>query len=228
MQRGDHEMGSIRNITSSTTMPPDLANKIGVGGVNEILDVFWKSYRELRKDRSITIDASTEEDDITQMWYEKILALWDSRNRATSVALNGLLPVHQYADNSMKKRKGVKSPTIDFCFKDWTTNNSYFGAEAKNLYEDRSDKIQRYVSTGVMNYTSGRYGSQSSESSMIGYVLSGTIPDIVGQLKVEMLKESPIDNLSRAATVEPQYRSRHLRTLDSKEIVLHHLFFDFV
>ena len=32
-------MGSIKNITSSTPMPPDLARKIGVSGINEILDV---------------------------------------------------------------------------------------------------------------------------------------------------------------------------------------------
>ena len=221
-------MSSIRNITSSTPLPPDLAKKIGVGGVNEILDVFWKGYQELKCDSSFVVNSSSEEDDITQKWYEKILGIWDSRNRATSIALNGLRPIHQYGDNTMKKRKGSKAPTIDFCFKDWSTDNSYFGAEAKNLYESRPDKIERYVSTGVDNYTTGRYGSQSSESSIIGYVLSGKIPDIVNELKVEMAKGSPVANLARSTSASPQYKSSHLRTLDSKEILLHHLFFDFV
>ena len=221
-------MSSIRNITSSTPMPPDLANKIGVDGVNEILNVFWKGYSELQKDISIIIDVSSDEDDITQKWFEKILTIWDSRNRATSLILNGLLPIHQYADNTMKKRRGVNAPTIDFCFKDWSTDNSYFGAEAKNLYDNRSDKIKRYVSTGIQNYTKGRYGSQSSESSMIGYVLSGTIPTIVTQLRAEMSTEPPLDNLTRTTSINPQYKSKHIRTLDSHEIVLHHLFFDFV
>lgn len=221
-------MSSIRNITSSTPMPPDLAKKIGVGGVNEILDVFWKGYQELKCDSSFVVNSSSEEDDITQKWYEKILGIWDSRNRATAIALNGLRPIHQYGDNTMKKRKGSKAPTIDFCFKDWSTDNSYFGAEAKNLYESRPDKIERYVSTGVDNYTTGRYGSQSSESSIIGYVLSGTIPHIVNELKVEMAKGSPVANLARSTSANPQYKSSHLRTLDSQEITLHHLFFDFV
>ena len=221
-------MSSIRNITSSTPMPPDLAKKIGVGGVNEILDVFWKGYQELKYDSSFVVNSSSEEDDITQKWYEKILGIWDSRNRATSIALNGLRPIHQYGDNTMKKRKGSKSPTIDFCFKDWSTDNSYFGAEAKNLYESRPDKIERYVSTGVDNYTMGRYGSQSSESSIIGYVLSGKIPDIVNELKVEIAKGKPVANLTRSISSNPQYKSSHLRTLDSREITLHHLFFDFV
>lgn len=221
-------MSSIRNITSSTPMPPDLAKKIGVGGVNEILDVFWKGYRELKADSSCVINVSSEEDDITQKWYEKIAGIWYSQNRATSIALNGLCPFHQYPDNTMKKRRGSKAPTIDFCFKDWSTDNSYFGAEAKNLYDNRSDKIKRYVSTGIQNYTKGRYGSQSSESSMIGYVLSGTIPNIVTQLRAEMSTEPPLDNLTRTTSINPQYKSKHIRTLDSHEIVLHHLFFDFV
>ena len=220
-------MSSIRNITSSTPMPPDLAKKIGVGGVNEILDVLWKGYQEIKNDASFIVDSSSEEDDITQKWYEKIIDIWDSRNRATSIALNGLRPIHQYGDNTMKKRKGSKAPTIDFCFKDWSTDNSYFGAEAKNLYESRPDKIERYVSTGVDNYTTGRYGSQSSESSIIGYVLSGKIPDIVNELRVEMAKGSPVANLSRSTSANPQYKSSHLRTLDNQEIILHHLFFDF-
>lgn len=162
------------------------------------------------------------------LWYEKVVGIWDSRNRATSIALNGLCPMHQYADNTMKKRRGSKSPTIDFCFKDWTTNNSYFGAEAKNLYESRPEKIKRYVSTGVDNYTKGKYGSQSSESSIIGYVLSGKIPDIASELKAEMAKETPIANLARTTSSNPQYKSCHLRTFDNQEITLHHLFFDFV
>lgn len=220
-------MSSIRNITSSTAMPPDLAKKIGISGVNEILDVFWKGYHELKQDTSITIDSSTDEDDITQKWFEKILAIWDSRNRATSIALNGLCPIHQYADNTMKKRKGVKAPTIDFCFKDWSTDNSYFGAEAKNLYENKTKKIERYVSTGIQNYVIGKYGSQSSESSMIGYVLSGTVPTIVTQLRTEIAKEPPVDNLTRTTSIYPQYKSKHLRTLDNQEITVHHLFFDF-
>ena len=221
-------MSSIRNITSSTPMPPDLAKKIGVSGVNEIMGVFWKGYRELKSDASFIVNASTEEDDITQKWYEKVVGIWDSRNRATSIALNGLQPIHQYADNTMKKRKGSKAPTIDFCFKDWSTDNSYFGAEAKNLYKSRADKIERYVSTGVDNFTTGRYGSQSSESSIIGYVLSGKIPDIVNELKVEMAKGSPVANLARSTSANPQYKSSHKRTLDNQEITLHHLFFDFV
>ena len=49
-------MSSIIKITSSTPMPPDLAKKIGVGGVNEIIDVFWKGYRGLKSDTSFVVN----------------------------------------------------------------------------------------------------------------------------------------------------------------------------
>ena len=221
-------MSSIKSIKSSTPMPPDLAKKIGVGGVNEILDVLWRGYYEIKNEPSFKVTPSTDEDDITQKWYEAILGIWESRNRATSIALNALRPMHQYADNTFKKRNGVKAPTIDFCFKDWSTTNSYFGAEAKNLYKNRPEKIKRYVTTGIDNYIKGRYGSQSSESSVIEYVLSGDIPDIVNELKTEIAKGTPLGNPSRTIETNPQYKSSHLRELDGKEITLYHLFFDFV
>lgn len=221
-------MSRIKSITSSTIVPQDLAAKIGTNGVNEIISVLWKGYYDLKDDISIQIDEYTEEDDITQKWFEKIQLIWLSQNRATAIVLNGLIPMHQYADNFMKKKRGKKSPTIDFCFKDWTTSNSYFGAEAKNLYKNRKDMIKRYVSTGVKNYTIGRYGSQSSKSSIIGYVLSGKIPEIVQEIKSEIQKECPIYNLTRVMTSkEPIYHSKHMRTFDYQEIVLFHLFFDF-
>lgn len=218
---------SIKSIASSTPMPYDLAKKIGLSGVNEILNVFWKGYNELKMDDAIHIDASSEEDGITQKWYEKICSIWESRNRATAITLNGLFPFHQYSDNTMKKHSGRKAPTIDFCFKEWNTN-SYFGAEAKNLYKNKKDKIKRYISTGIENYTSGRYGSRSSESSMIGYVLTGRISDIVAELRIAISKTPHIDNLTRVTdTTNPQYRSKHLRSIDDHEIIIHHLFFDF-
>lgn len=222
-------MSSIRNITASTPVPNDLAQKFGVNGINEILMVLWQGYHDLKDDALVVIDITTEEDDITQEWFVKIQRIWDSRNRATSIALNNLVPHHQYADSSMKKKKGKKSPTIDFCFKDWSTSNSYFGAEAKNLYESKPDKIKRYIDTGIKNYTIGRYGSQSSEGSIIGYVLSGNIPTIVSELKIEINNEKPISNFTRVMTVsEPQYKTLHMRLSDGEEITLHHLFFDFV
>lgn len=220
-------MSSIRNITASSVVPDDLAKRLGPSGVNEILSILWQGYHDLIADTSITITENAEEDDITQEWYGKISQRWSSENRATSLRINSIGPVHQYQDSTLRKDRGYK-PTIDFCFRDWDTSNSYFGAECKNLYDHKKDKIKRYVETGVNNYTSGRYGSQSSESSIVGYVLSGKISEIVAELVSEIATVAPVSNLSRELRYsEPQYVSQHKRSTDASEIKLHHLFFDF-
>ncbi len=220
-------MSSIINITASSAVPYVLAKRLGPSGVNEILLTLWQGYHDLIADPNIAISESALEDDITLEWYGKILQRWTKENRATTLRINNIGPVYQYPDSTLKKSRGY-NPTIDFCFRDWDTTNSYFGAECKNLYNDRKDKIQRYVETGVKNYTLGRYGSQSSESSIVGYVLSGKIPKIVTELISEIATVSPVSNLSRELRyVEPQYVSRHKRSTDKNEITLHHLFFDF-
>ena len=227
-KHGGNAMSSIRNITASSVVPDDLAKRLGPSGVNEILLTLWRGYHDLIADPNITITENALEDDITLEWYGKISQYWASENRATTLRINHIGPVHQYPDPTLKKDRGYK-PTIDFCFRDWDTTNSYFGAECKNLYNDKKDKIKRYVETGVKNYTLGRYGSQSSESSIVGYVLSGEIPKIVNELISEIATVSPVSNLSRELHyVEPQYVSRHKRFTDKSEITLHHLFFDFV
>ncbi|MDE6284349.1 MAG: hypothetical protein K2M17_01210 [Bacilli bacterium] len=218
---------SIWNIKNATKMPADLAKKLKPKGVKSILLIFWDSYKDLLNDKNLTIDCNSKEDDITLEWYGKVLERWSNKNRALLLRRKKIKPVHQYPDETLSKYQGYK-PTIDFCFRDWNTENSYFGAECKNLYFNRSDKIARYVATGVDHYTSGRYGSTSSENAMIGYVLSGNIPDIVNSLIVEINKKAPIHSLIRETKYkDPQYYSKHKRTLDNQDIILHHLFFDF-
>lgn len=227
LKRGGDNMSSIRNITASSPVPDDLAKRLGPKGINEIILIFWQGYHDLLDDPNIVITDATQEDDITQEWYGKISIRWSERNRATFLKNNFITPVHQYQDPTFKKSRGYR-PTIDFCFRDWNSANSYFGAECKNLYKNKNDKIKRYVETGVKNYTSGRYGSKSSESSIIGYVLSGKITDIVQELIAEIANVSPISNLSRELHYkDPQYLSKHMRICDNSEISLHHLFFDF-
>ena len=123
-------------------MPDDLAKRLGPAGINEILLTLWQGYHDMIADTSITITENTEEDDITQEWYGKISLRWTSENRATILRINSIGPVHQYQDSTLKKKRGYK-PTIDFCFRDWDTSNSYFGAECKNLYNHKKDKIKR-------------------------------------------------------------------------------------
>lgn len=218
-------MSSIRNITASNAVPKDIAKRLGSGGIKEILEVMWLGYLDLKYDNTIRV--SSLEDEITQEWYIKVYTRWTMENRASRIALH-IIPVNQYADDTMAQGKR-KFPTIDFCFRAWQKEEGYFGVECKNLYKKNNSKIKRYIDTGVEHFITGYYCSKSSVSAMIGYVLSGDIPDIAQRLKEMMAKTHPEQNLSRELLVaEPQYSSVHIRTTDNQKITIHHLFFDFV
>lgn len=218
-------MSSIRNISSSNQMPADLAKKLGKNGIVEVLSVMWQGYDDLKADNIITADMN--ENAITQEWYLRVNERWHEENRASTISIR-LSPTVQYEDDTLAKPQG-QSPTIDFCFRSWNKDEGYFGAECKNLYHHDTKHIKRYVSTGVNNYTSGRYGSKSTVSSMIGYVLTGSIPGIIDDLSKEIATTKPCLNLSKVyGSNDPQYKSSHIRMLDGKLITLYHLFFDFV
>lgn len=217
-------MSSIKNISASNLVPVDIAKELGSGGIKEILGVMWIGFYDLKAEGIIS--ANYDEDDITQEWYVKIYNRWTTENRAARINLS-LTPINQYTDNTMSKPRG-KSPTIDFCFRAWEKSDGYFGAECKNLYAGNQAKSKRYVEKGVKHFISGYYGSKSSVSAMIGYVLSGTISDVVEELKPIISDTAPEQNLSRELLIlDPQYSSIHIRTNDHQRITMHHLFFRF-
>ena len=119
-------MSSIRNITASSSVPDDLAKRLGPSGVNEILLTLWWGYYDLIAAPNITISENALEDDITLEWYGKISQRWSEENRATTLRINHIGPVHQYPDPTLKKSRGYK-PTIDFCFRDWDTKTVILG-----------------------------------------------------------------------------------------------------
>lgn len=218
-------MSSIKSISASTPVPADIAKKLGSGGINEIIEIMWVGFHDLKNDNIISV--SDQEDDITQEWYAKVYKRWTAENRASRIKIS-LIPYNQYSDDTMAKRRG-KKPTIDFCFRAWDRNDGYFGAECKNLYAGNQAKSKRYVNTGIKHFISGYYGSKSSVSAMIGYVLSGTTSEVVDELKEIIKIINPDQNLRRAMFIsDPQYSSIHTRTLDNIKIKLHHLFFNFV
>jgi len=203
----------------------DLANRLGLNGVNIILETLWLAYHDLKVDNIIKPDHA--ENIITQEWAIKVTDRWYRENRALRVNVY-LVPQNQHDDDTMAKSKR-KSPTIDFCFRAWNPGDGYFGAECKNIYINQLDKKKRYVDTGVKHYISGYYGSKSTVSAMIGYILSGDISDAVNCLVPLIAETKPIQNLTREILIhDPQYKSSHVRTNDGREITLHHLFFDFV
>ena len=217
-------MSSIRSITASNHMPADLAKKLGKNGVVEILSVLWDGYHSLRKDNIITQEM--DENEITEEWFLRVNEIWHNENRALRLSIK-IAPSLQHEDRTKAKPVG-QPPTIDFCFRSWEIRDSYYGIECKNLYEANSKYIKRYVQTGIDNYICGRYGAQSSVSSIAGYVLSGKITNIISELQKEIAASSPLKNITKDfSTPDALYQSMHIRKSDNVCITIHHLFFDF-
>ena len=218
---------SIRVIASPIFEPIDLANELGPKGIREILEIMWIAFHDMQNDNVNIIGYS--ENQITEKWSMRLQKRWYEENRATRLNCR-LYPVVQHEDITLAKKRG-QSPTIDFCFRTWDVNDRYFGAECKNLEENNDALIKRYISTGVYNYIKGRYGSSSSESALVGYILSGSIANIVADLSSKLAKEKPepVKNLYRDLSYDdPHFNSIHIRQIDGQNIVLHHLMFSFV
>lgn len=131
-EHGGYNMSSIRNITSSNIVPVDLANHLGLNGVNIILETLWLAYHDLKADGIINPDYA--ENMITQEWVIKVTNRWYRENRASRINVY-LVPQNQHEDDTMAK-SSRKSPSIDFCFRAWNPSEGYFGAECKNLYPE--------------------------------------------------------------------------------------------
>jgi hypothetical protein len=216
---------SIRAIASPIIEPTDLAHELGPNGIREIVEIMWIAFHDMQKDKVNIIGLS--ENKITEKWFMRLQKRWYEENRATRLRCK-LCPVMQHEDDTLAKPRG-QAPTIDFCFRTWDPDDRYFGAECKNLEEKNNSLTKRYISTGVNNFVTGRYGSSSSESALVGYIIYGSIANIISDLSSKLANDKPIKNLYRDLSYDdPHYNSIHIRQLDTERIILHHLMFSFV
>lgn len=216
---------SIAKIVDPPMVPTDLASELGPQGVREILEVLWLSYHDMVLQKH-AFDLTSREDNITEIWAVYVQRRWYKENRA--LEMNVVLdPVMQHLDDTKAKAIG-QSPRIDYCFRALDPDKRYFGIECKNLAVKKNKLYDRYVETGIGNYSSGRYGSTSTENALIGYVLQGDIYEVVEKLNKKVEKDiSTLDVLNRDFSfLDSHYHSRHTRVLDGKAILLDHLFFD--
>lgn len=214
----------IKTIASPIIEPIDLAYELGPIGVREIVEIMWIAFHDMQMDNVNIIGLN--ENQITEKWSIRLQKRWYEENRATRLKCK-LYPVVQHEDTVLAKPRG-QAPTIDFCFRTWDPEDRYFGAECKILEEKNTALMKRYISTGVNNFVIGRYGSSSSESALIGYIISGAIDNIVRELASLLSNDNPVKNMHRDFSFDdPHYNSSHIRQLDCKLILLHHLMFLF-
>lgn len=166
-----------------------------------------------------------DENEITEKWYMRVNDIWYKENRALRISIK-IIPIIRHGDKTNAKGSLLQLISVSGPGKSET---NILGLSAKNLYKSDNEYIKRYVDIGISNYINGRYGAKSSVSSVVGYILSGIIINIISKLRNKIVMTAPHMNLKKdLSTMEKQYKSRHIRLLDGACITIHHLFFDFV
>jgi hypothetical protein len=105
----------------------------------------------------------------------------------------------------------------------------------KRVNQNYSRLNSEYVNEGIYRFIRGEYAGNLDDAGMLGYVLAGSVPNIVNDINGCMgnIRKNPplpqADHLRKAVPVsgfEDIYRSSHTRT-DHSHIRLHHLFLVF-
>jgi hypothetical protein len=137
----------------------------------------------------------------------------------------------------------VEAQEIDMSmFGSWERNYHQirFVWEAKRVGDRRVDRKysglnSEYVNEGIYRFIRGAYASGLSDAGMLGYVLAGSVCNIVGDINASMgnirknLPLSESNYLQEATPVgdfEDIYFSNHMR-MDETGIRLYHLFLTF-
>ena len=208
---------------SSAPVPRDLAKRLGVGGIRVLLVILCDAYRNLYTRGYVRAD--TPEDDITEEWYIHIQKRW-----RTGTAF-GLIPVPQKQDREKAHRRG-RPPTIDFCFRDAFSPQSYFGAECKLLDEGSTRHLKAYLDDqqGIGRFLSGKYAAHTGTGTMVGYVRHGSPNNVAKDLamaiqrlpgKPKLRKSPPLPRFDQI------YESRHNRKTGITPFLCFHLLFSF-
>jgi hypothetical protein len=219
-------MSIVKTVVPSDNISVDLANQLGQGVINTFLSIIWLSYSQIIRRKEYAL--ASDEDTITEDLYYYIQSNWHSKSRAFQPYISDIIPDKQHMDASKAMKRGMQ-PHIDLCFRGFEPGNYYFGIEAKKLIDNDNQLIERYIRTGIENYTTGRYGSGSSKNAILGYILSGDVDVIVNKIKKRVSKSVVENNLAKDINVpdRKQYISRHNRETDNCIISIYHLFLDF-
>jgi hypothetical protein len=171
--------------------PENLAEELGSDGIRTLLEIICKAYKNLLVFEKVT--SVMNETRITEELFIELQNVMIMSTNEYTFSPN-LYPVHEKSHDRKGKGRG-KTPTIDFCFRDRWVRDRYFGAECKLLKENHKTLYDDYVAGGVCRYLAGKYSENCSTGSMIGYITSGNIREIISEVKNRVDKEHNVSKM---------------------------------
>ena len=101
--------------------------------------------------------------------------------------------------------------------------------ECKRIAGSDTRLCRQYVVEGIDRFRSGKYGQNHAAGFMAGYLLSGAAADAVNGVNAYLIrtarKAEQIEP-SEICQTAPSWESKHVRSVPSSAIRLHHTFFD--
>jgi hypothetical protein len=139
-------------------------------------------------------------------------------------------PLHEVNDPLERGEVDIKFQWLQYP----PLNDRYLGVEAKRLFGTGSSRSSEYITGGVMDFITCKYGRGHDYGIMLGYVLVGPFNKAIEAVNITMNKRK-IETAEHSAFVVNNsfsnypyiYHSIHLQQGTSIPITLIHIFFDF-
>ena len=135
-----------------------------------------------------------------------------------------LTQVEFHIPKKVIKTKGFadKFPRIDFSFTSFGIINEYeYYFEAKNLKENSTTLIKRYINTGIDNFIVGKY----SNGSLLGYLLDGDLSNTIAGINLSLKNDQR--NTEILTPKQNKYHKNFYESMHDEIGILKHLVFDF-
>jgi len=207
--------------------------------VQHVLLLTIKAYRAMCQDRIAQSD-----------WEENTFTIRLGEDYLLPIAFDNEYSIrvnirHKVHTQQMKegKQATIEAKEIDLSlYGVWERDylKKHFVWEAKRIGDKQvNDKYRKlnyeYIHEAIYRFIRKEYADGLSDAGMLGYVLAGSIANIVGDINLSMgriRKNPPLPKSNHLHSEQPidsfkdVYRSHHTRTDDTK-ISLHHLFLKF-
>ena len=204
--------------------------------VSVVIELTVTAYQKMYQD-SCVIKRSLEENSFTLNLEDYIRPI--AFNREQSIFVHSRKKQHT-PEMKLGRQPTIAAKEMDlFLHGSWEANYDkiHFVWEAKLVGDKQnySTLSSEYVNEAIYRFINMGYGANVPDGGVLGYVLSGNVPDLVMDINQSMgrlRKNNPLpasNHLQIAAPVhqfDAIYRSTHTRT-DSSLIQLHHLFLTF-
>ncbi len=191
-----------------------------------------------------------QENVVERCWEENVFTLRLGEDYLQPIAFDNDSPIfvqvrEKVHTPEMKtgQQATIEAQEVDLSmFGSWERNyhQRRFVWEAKRVGDKRVDQRYSklnagYVNDGIYRFIRGEYASSLGDAGMLGYVLAGSVSNIVGDINACMgniRRNPPLPESNHLNRTKPMddfndiYLSRHVRT-NQTDIRLHHIFLTF-